>query len=288
MATFDSSNFKYILKKGESASTTRLIGYELEIEREDRTAEWMQYEIGDDKPFAAYGYDGSDIELVTHPISVSMLRDDSLISEATQILKDKNCKPCEQGGTHVNVSKLTDDYTLSYSNLLWLQTIYAGQMQKVFGRVSSWAQIPSNKMGSDGYRKKKERLSDPQYVRSIMELFLSDEETAQQFSRMQNKSLLITDKGNRYEFRGGKSTTDRDELLAWGQFCFNMVEIASTNKKLTGVKFKNFLKGDMISRYVQEVLQTSKHRKLSEDELNKTVNSKAKLITGRQTNRILN
>ena len=284
MATFSEEEFTPRMQNGETQKKVRLVGYELEVKRFDQEeSDWIQNAISNVEGFAAYGSDGDDIEVVTDPISTSLLVDNSYIGTIANLLAEK-CEPCFGGGTHINVSMLPSDSKYTYENLLWMQMIYEGQLQKIFGRISSWAKSPTSCMFRNCTRRfdKKKLVASP-LMKGLFNLNFNDEKTSEEFSRMNNKALLITNKTNRYEFRGGKSSVDELELLAWGEFCVNFTEAAAKNK-LGRTKFSDFIKGPHIEKYFNEVVQENKERKLKEAELKETLHSTKKLtITDRRS-----
>lgn len=271
MASFSQKTFHYHTTLDEKISKSRLIGLELEVEREDRDeVDWLKTASKEQEGFAAFGYDGADIEVVTDPISIGLVREGGkLIEEVLNTITEHDCITCPQGGTHINVSKLPTDYKWTYDNLLWLQMVYIEEMRKVFGRKSHWAETPLKSL-SYGSNTKNHKI--------LFDIFINQvPNVAKTFSGGNSKSILITNKRNRYEFRGGKSSTSLLEVLAWSEFCYNIVEIAATKQDLKGVQFKDFLEGEFIKQYIEAVVNTSESRKLTDQELNKAVGRTKKI-----------
>ena len=287
MATFNQDNFLPRMQQGEDKNKVRLVGFELEVKREDREKEdWLHYAVASIDGFANYGFDGDDIEIVSDPISTSLLVDDSFIKDITEELNKNDCSACPGGGTHINVSKLPSDSKYTYENLLWLQMVFTTQMQKVFGRISNWARNPIDCMFRNGTRTyDKKRLAESNLMKLLMDLNFTSPEIAESLSKHNSKALLITDKGNRYEFRGGKSSIDELEILAWGEFCVNMVKAASKSS-IERVKFSQFIKGPHIEKYFADVIQKNDARKLKDADLKKTARSKQKITIIERRNRI--
>lgn len=270
MATFDADDFVERYKDGEDKKTTRLVGLELEIEREDREEEgWLMDAADSVTGFAGYGSDGGDIEVVTDPVSEGFIKEGGgVIKNVVKLLNDNHCMSCFGGGTHINVAKLEGDYKYTYDNIIWLTIVFNEQIEKVFGRHSHWAKSPLeqyNWFGRCQQRriKKNARLADRMFQIFVKEI----DGVSKAMSDINNKHLMVTDKGNRYEFRGAKSSVNLDECLAWAEFCLNMTRIAATNKTLQNVKFENFLEGEYIEKYFNEVIQQNNTRKLTKEEL---------------------
>lgn len=286
MATFDQEVFNARMQTGETPANTRLVGYELEVARSDRdTSNWLDNAVNSIEGFASFGYDGDDIEVVTDPISTSLLIENSILHNVVDEIATY-CETCFGGGTHINVSKLPKDCPYTYENLLWMQMIYEKQMQKIFGRISNWAKNPAKQMFHNTTRSiDKNKLVSSPLMKQLFDMTFDEKEMAEKFSKRNNKALLITDKGNRYEFRGGKSSIDEQELLAWGEFCVNCVNLAS-KPSIRNVKFKQLLVGPHIESYFQNVVQASDKRKIKDAELEETLRS-TKNITIKEKNSCL-
>lgn len=287
MATFNQEEFQPRMQQGENAKKVRLIGFELEVQREDKNQEgWLQEAVSGLEGFAGYGFDGDDIEVVSDPISRSLLIDGSFIGAITNKLLEHKCSTCSGGGTHINVSKLPSDYKYTFSNLLWLQMVFVTQMRKVFGRATTWARNPAELMLTQVNRKfDRKKFISSKMFNPMLELNLEVENIPQEFSQNHNKAILITEKGNRYEFRGGKSSVNELELLAWGEFCANIVD-AAAKTSIEGVKFSQFIKGPHVEKYFNEVVQRNNSRKLTAKDLSKTARSTQKITITETRNTI--
>lgn len=287
MATFDQSDFTPRLQQGESQETTRLVGFEMEVKRKDNQKDaWLHNAVASIDGFAQYGYDGDDIEVVSDPISTSLLVDNSFIKSITDELVKNECDPCTGGGTHINVSKLPSDSKYTYENLIWLQIVFEEQLQKVFGRITTWAQSPVKQMMTNTSRSyKRENFVKSPLFKQILDINFGIEGIPESFSKRFSKSLMVTDKGNRYEFRGGKSSVDELELLAWGEFCVNLVK-AAAKSSIKGIKFSQFFKGPHIEKYFADVIQKAENRKLKDADLAKTAKSTQKITITNKRNRV--
>lgn len=291
MASFSAEKFKYILSKGESATDHRLVGFELEIvrpmndEREYIPMTDIEQRTGMDKMFAGWGRDGKDIEVVTHPMSHTLIRDDSPLNEMFEFLNGNNYTISWESGTHINISKLNDDPEETYTNMLWISTLFGQQLEKVFGRRSHWARQPISVMSRrDHSHKNNNRFNNAEYLHRLFDIFITPKD-AEYFSKQHSKSLLITDKGNRYEFRGAKASINKSEIFAWAQFCYNIVELAS-HKSMRGAKFIDLIKGDYIEHYFNEEVQGRTERKLTEKLLKMPITYKKEFKYSKQGDKI--
>lgn len=278
MASFSQEQFVPKMSEGEKESTTRLFGFELEVMRKRdhyEESEKQYKELGKMNAVAGVGFDGGDIEVATNPYSLSvLLSGDKDLDDLFEYFQKKEMTTSIRSGTHINVSKLESDSKYTYDNILWLTIIFGPQIKKVFGRSSTWAKSPVELFNMQGLPNKYTEPFGKDYCKTIIDIFMpKGSGVSTRFSSMHNKGLLVTDKGNRYEFRGGKSTTSFVESMAWTQFCNNIVEIASKRKGMEKVKFKELLKGSYIEDYFKNEIQTNKNRRLSRTELAATINS---------------
>lgn len=274
MASWCDAHYKAILKEGENQATTRLIGYELEIQRDDqRKNQWLK-DAQEAEIIAGWGYDGADIEVVTNPFSLSQLTDSEVLKKITKLLTDHNCSTHEAGGTHINISKLETDPEYTFQNLIRLQLAFDDIFKKVFGRTSHWAGGPARALARNNKEKwgyKPNRFENGQYSKLLLEMFiLNDKKTTEEFSKVNNKNLMVVNKTNRYEFRGGKCSMNLEELKAWGQFAKNTVLLATSTQEMSKIRVKDLLRGDYIENYFNEVVQKNPERALTEKDLTRT------------------
>lgn len=281
MATFAKSDFTPRYKEGEVKSRTRLIGLELEVMRSDReTTEWLEDAHDSITGFAGFGYDGDDIEIVTDPVSENYIPENGgAIKNVFKVITDNECEACIGGGTHINISKLDADYKYTYDNIMWLSIVYNQQIEKIFGRHSHWARSPLDQYNWFGRSAQRRIIKNAQLAQRMFSIFVKEVEgVSQAMSKSNNKHLMVVDKGNRYEFRGAKSSVNLEECLAWSEFCLNMTRIAATNKNLTNVKFSDLLVGPHIEAYVKQIGEQTESRKLEKEEL-KDYATRKKMLT---------
>ena len=284
MATFSQSDFCPIMDGVENLHQVRLVGIEIETQREDTAMQDWLVQAKRNGNIANWGRDGSDIEVVTHPITATLVhKGGEHFEKITKLLEENRCTVNSYAGTHINVSKIDGDYKYTYDNLMWLQIIFEEQFKKVFGRSTHWAQFcPSFMFQGDN-----KKWQNAQKTKMMFDIAYAGNNITEEFSRSRSKQLMITDKKNRYEFRGGKATVSLLEILAWSEFCLNVVDIAATKRDIAGVKFKDFLTGKYIEEYVTTVMAQNKDRELKSKDLSKTVGRTKKLtITDREENKV--
>ena len=284
MATFSQSDFCPIMDGKENLHQIRLVGVEIETQRRDTDIyNWLK-KAKQDGVIANWGMDGSDIEVVSHPITATLVhKGGEHFENITKLLEENNCSVHQRAGTHINVSKIDGDYKYTYDNLMWLQIIFEKQFRKVFGRSTHWAHFYPGAM----FQGKNENWQNAQKTKMMFDIAYAGNNITNEFSKYHNKQLMITDKRNRYEFRGGKATVSHLEILAWSEFCLNVVDTAATKRDIAGVKFKDFLTGKYIEEYATTVMAQNKNRELKSKDLSKTVGRTKKLtITDSQEDKI--
>lgn len=314
MATFKLRNWKPQYLKGENPETTRLIGVEFEgepksvseIENEyeqiitdaklDESITWdyarrayvatkdgKKYKDRFDfmKKYLAknlgievggIGVDGGGREFATLPDSYgNYVKGGSERFKKVVAFLERTTNADRDSGTHINISKLDSDTRTTWNNIYWYMMCFGPQLQKIFGRRSHWAKIPLPKeyfcsnSGSNMMFEVPTKRPKPEWVYS--------------------KGSMVVDKGNRYEFRGPKASHDLDEVLAWIQFCNNIVEICA-NGYIKDMPFAEALKGKYIRAYLTKIAEnpereiTSKERAMTISKIGyvKVINEQNKIF----------
>lgn len=224
-------------------------------------AKWIQEQLQEKGlAIAGVGYDGNDKEFVTYPDSITHYHSggSKRFKEVLDFL-DKYTEVGDNSGTHIHVSKLPSDIPSTWDNIYWFDICFQKQLQKIFGRVTSWAmpfRVPSNeyKNSSDETiievpHKRPENMAPKDY----------------------DKHHMVVDRGNRYEFRGPKASHNINEVLAWIELCNNIVDLCS-NGYIKNAKFKEVLKGKYIRKYINE-LNKLDNRKITEEERKQSISS---------------
>jgi hypothetical protein len=194
------------------------------------------------------GYDGGGREFRTNPISARSLkqvRGFKYLTEYYGILAD-NTTVLTSGGTHIHISILNSDHANLEGNVVAMAIAFHEQLQKISGRRNSWAS-----------RRMETTL---QQVRN--EVGLNKRRANGRAFRM-GKYMLCPTYHQTFEFRGPKGSNDSEEILAWVEFLDNIVK-ACNRKSIEGVQFKQLLKGERISKYVDSL---EGWRKLAKNQL---------------------
>lgn len=181
------------------------------------------------------GYDGGGREFRTNPISVRSLkqvRGERYVKEYYEVLS-LNTKPINSGGTHIHISILNSDHENMEANATAMAVAFYKQFQKIAGRKSHWAP----RLNCSTLDAVKEKLEDRKGWNSGR--------TYDRMMSMLNPTSLQT-----LEFRGPIGSNNCAEILAWVEFLENVVKL-SNRESVEGVQFKELLKGDRISAYVE-------------------------------------
>ena len=205
------------------------------------------------------------IEFVTKPILLSSLKWGNGRNQLDNYYKtiQKIAKVSSRNGSHIHISLLDTDRKDIVARVLFLQSIFYEQLQKVAGREATWAQSPRTmnmkiacereEMMCIGrapvYNKKGVTRAGmrPKYTRSYY--------------------MITPTNKNTLEFRGPKGTVKTEEMLAWIELLHNIVKEAN-RPELFSLSFKDLLKGKNISQYVASL---PKYRQLTEEQLNQTL-----------------
>lgn len=182
------------------------------------------------------GYDGGGREFRTNPISVrslNQIRGHKYLTEYYGVLKE-NTKVLSSGGTHIHISILNSDHENMESNATAMAIAFYKQFQKIAGRRSSWA-----------WREKYTTIGE---VRDS----LNDRKSGERRTYSMKGSMLNPTWHQTLEFRGGRGSNDCQEILAWVEFLNNITKLCN-RKSVEGVQFKELLKGDRISAYVESL-----------------------------------
>lgn len=217
---------------------------------------WIEKQMKEQKikfPIAAWGRDGGDKEFVTEPDSISFFNGGgSKRFKEVMAYLDKNTLADQRSGTHIHIGFIpSDDVFRIRENLYWFMMAFGEQVQKIFGRRSHWAKVPqfkgcglmdSNLINEVEYPKPKSISEDT-------------------ITGCHPKGFIYVKRDHTIEFRGPKASHDIKEVLAWVQFCFNMVEICS-KESIIDVPFAAAIKGTHIQRYLK-TLEKSKERQIT-------------------------
>lgn len=208
----------------------------------DIRSEWIWDELENKGiKVGGVGYDGGGKEFVTHPDSITLFKNggSERFKKIVDMLKEyTEADTCS--GTHINISKLESDHENTKSNLYWMSMVFGAQFQKIFGRRSHWARIPLPVNHFSTLDNEAKVFRAPIRRPSIKGMCLDP------------KGTIIVEKEGRWEFRGPKATHDINEVLAWIEFCNNVLE-ACSQKSITNVKFEDLLRGNYIEAYAMRL-----------------------------------
>lgn len=228
--------------------------------------------------FASYGQDGNDIEIVSHPDSITLYKKggSERFNKLMEFLKENaDSTKADNSGVHVNVGKLAgDEQEYIMDNAYWIIMNFGMQIQKIAGRITHWAEISPYKELPSTCTIVEERYGesecDEDYDGDDISLYLiTQKKGAQQhYIANQIKGSALVNKEFVYEFRMFKSSTDKDEVMAWVELCHNIIELASGAKPLEKIKFADLIQGEYIQKYAYAL---EGERKLSKVELARTV-----------------
>ena len=205
------------------------------------------------------------IEFVTKPILLSSLKWGNGKNQLDNYYKtiQKIAKVSKHNGSHIHISLLDTDRKDIVARVLFIQSIFYKQLQKVAGREASWAQSP--------------RTTDMELAREREEYMCMDRAPiydkkgvtrAGKRPKYTRSYYMITPTNkNTLEFRGPKGTVKTEEMLAWIELLHNIVKEAN-RPELFSLSFKDLLKGKNISQYVASL---PKYRQLTEEQLNQTL-----------------
>lgn len=294
MATFECEYFTKEYAKEDDTTKTRAIGLELEVEITNEDSKlhkyrrhaflndyWDDDEYDDDRddadrqeaydeilkeerlPFAGAGDDGEDIELVTHPDSITLYKQggSKRFKEAMRFLKANAAggKKTPNSGTHVNVERLkNDDTEYIMDNAYWICMNFAIPLQKIAGRITHWARF--NQYSNTGKNSCVEIENTFQkgiaYPSRVSVLTEQKSPTIQRASYNNCKGQCLVKKSYTYEFRIFKATTDKNEVLAWVELCHNIIQLASGLKPVDEISMADLIQGEYISKYVKNLKGT--------------------------------
>lgn len=211
------------------------------------------------------GRDGSGFEFVTEPDSISLYKKggSNRFKNFVKFLTE-NGTPHEADGTHLHISKLDSDPEVTYKHLKWITSNFGLQMQKIFGRVSSWA------MTAAQIRYWQDFCNCT--ANQEIECILMPKEYQKTIEKKNgNKEGMVINRTHTYEFRGGKGSNDIDEVLAWIEMAHNMVNLATkTLKTIENTPFSHIVTGEHIEKYLKKI-QENPNRAFSQEELDQTI-----------------
>lgn len=269
MATFSHDIFKKEYHKDDDQTKTRTVGIEFEVVITDDKDPLYRENIENNlfrhntyrslmdvleetkikEFFPGAGFDGSDIELVTHPDSITLYREggSKRFKKAMEYLSEHAVggEQAINSGTHINVGKLdSDDADYIMDNAYWICMNFAIQLQKIAGRVTHWAKF------TPYTGEKKYQVSINQDIPNTSMVLAGKPEMMRNHASRDNKGLCLVDKPNTYEFRIFKSTTNINEASAWTELCYNIIELASGAKAIEDIRFVDLIIGPHIRDYV--------------------------------------
>lgn len=210
--------------------------------------------------YGGWGYDGGGKEIVSLPDSFTKFElggSERFVNLVN--LVNGAMEPDENSGTHIHISSLSSDVKTTYNNIYWFCMAFAPQIQKVFGRISHWAKTP---LPPDYFEKRSQGTVKLYEVPKIRP----------QIQNVFNKGSMVINRGNRYEFRGPKATNDLEEILAWVEFCHNIVEVCARGY-IQEVPFADVLRGKYIRKYINKISKENKDRTISAKERASRINS---------------
>lgn len=215
---------------------------------------------------AGAGKDGSEYEFVSNPDSIKFYNEggSERFKALMKFLKE-NGEPTRFDGTHIHISKLDTDNNAIYQHMKWITANFGTQIQKIFGRVSSWALTPAQEVYNQLYARSSEseliKILLPKDYKKIVDISVS------------NKGGIVINRSQTYEFRGGKGSNDINEVLAWIQLVRNITELANKSiDTINKTQFKQLIKGKYINKYMKK-LQNNPMRAFSKEEIEQTINS---------------
>lgn len=317
MASFSEQEWNVQYHKSDDEDKVRTVGLEIETKVKNQSSIFYDFEYNNARnrnlveaderiraelkkfPIANWGRDGADKEFVLHPDSITLFKrgGSARLRQVFKYLKE-NCKPATASGTHIHISILPgEDINKTWDNIYWFQLTCAEQMQKIFGRTSHWAQDPIYSTINNIARDHKIAMYD---ISAEVISVNQDEMKDYTHKIYSGKNMMVQPHGNRwfrdyddkgtihdvstFEFRGPKSTVNIEEVLAWVEFCHNIVDLCSQGP-IDNRRFSEFLKGTHISRYVNSLKRT-KERTITLTEMRQIIGKKAK-VTFKPGERIL-
>lgn len=210
--------------------------------------------------YGGWGYDGGGKEIVSLPDSFTKFEKGGSERFINLVnLVNGAMSPDEQSGTHIHISKLESDVKTTYENIYWFCMAFAPQIQKVFGRISHWAKTPLPPDFFEKYGETNKKLYEVPKIRP-------------EVRNVYNKGSMVVNRGDRYEFRGPKATNDLEEVLAWIEFCHNIVEVCAKGY-IQEVPFADVLRGKYIRKYINKISKENKERAISAKERAMRINS---------------
>lgn len=227
--------------------------------------------------YGGIGYDGGGREIVSCPDSFTLFQQGG--SERLKNLVKLWAESTEadpMSGTHFHVSKLDGDVKTTWNNIYWMCMVFGPQLQKIFGRRSSWANIPlpknyfTSNFGSD----------------YLFEVPQKQPKRSEMQRDGYNKHSMVVHRGDRYEFRAGKASHDLDEILAWAEICHSIVEICSRGY-IQEIPFSDLLQGPFTRKYIAKLNRESEERKITPKERTMKISS-AGYVLVQSENKIFN
>lgn len=175
------------------------------------------------KMIAMIGTDGDDIEIATQPMSKTVLTYDRNVGEFLGNI-NRYCYPAERSGTHIHISMTKKDKRNLWRNLYWFSIVFDKQLYAIFRRRSTWALSPKV-IYKENKQKTKISISDT---------------TKDKYPTFGNKGTIIVKRTNTYECRAGAATTNSQEIVAWAQLFYNIVEFCN-QKDIVGHRFEEVI-----------------------------------------------
>lgn len=282
MASFSKDVFNPQWAEGEDHNKVRTVGLELELlvsnKRCPFNRETIQKNTTDgrslnryfkaqklDHLFPGIGYDGTDLEFTTHPDSISFYQNGGSprFKTAIRYLKryTSGGRKADNSGTHVNISKLPNENTeYTLDNAYWICMNFGLQLQKIAGRVTHWAEF------SPYYGQTRYTRTSP--VEHTSKMTSRKPQSMLRAKQGVNKSTMLVDKSNVYEFRIFKASNNIDELLAWVELCYNIINLGSGEKPIEQITFQDIIQGSYIRQYA---INLKGVRKLTDEDMEATI-----------------
>lgn len=252
-------------KEGWENKTQRFIGIEIETTRniqvlpKQEDLEWHEnpWDMNDrekerldkildpsQKMIAMIGTDGDDIEIATQPMSKNKL---VYGSEPTAFFNNINryCYPAERSGTHIHISMTKKDNRNLWRNLYWFSVVFDKQLYAIFRRRSTWALSPKVIYKE---RRNQTKLSIAETVKD-------------RYPTFGNKGTIIVKRTRTYECRAGAATTNTQELMAWAELFYNIVEFCN-QKDIVGHRFEEVLPSGNLGELLRVRLTGEQQRQI--------------------------
>lgn len=197
--------------------TKRYVGIEIEVERRNKREPAVNHAWDFRDIVLGVNHDGADIEFQTHPLQLSKIYSNTQLQRWYNRL-DLFAKENLLSGTHIHMTKLDANSSV----VKWIEACFGPQIQKVAGRISSYA------YPTPGENKTRA--------------------TIRMGSNSKSDMFTINNSGETIEWRGPKSSTRIQDILAWIEFFENIMKVADKEEPIT---FAKLCEGRYITPYVE-------------------------------------